>query len=90
MLQQVSYEKWSLEDFSYYRIWSCPERASGVSYSVYHVFIQNIFWNRFSSNWVLSLMAEPEAAIQRCSFEKVFLKYAVNLQENTHAEVRFQ
>ena len=42
MLQQVSYEKWSLEDFSYYRIWSCPERASGVSYSVYHVFIQNI------------------------------------------------
>ena len=31
----------------------------------------------------------PEAAIQRCSWEKVFWKYAANLQENTHAEVRF-
>ena len=27
------------------------------------------------------------AAIQRCSCKKVFLKYAANLQENTHAEV---
>ena len=32
----------------------------------------------------------PEAAIQRCSYEKVFWKYAANLQENTHAEMRFQ
>ena len=31
-----------------------------------------------------------EAAIQRCSVEKVFWKYAANLQENNHAEVRFQ
>ena len=31
-----------------------------------------------------------EAAIQRCFLEKVFWKYAANLQENTHAEVRFQ
>ena len=31
-----------------------------------------------------------EAATQRCSWEKVFWKYAANLQENTHAEVRFQ
>ena len=31
-----------------------------------------------------------EAAIQRCSQEKLFCEYAANLQENTHAEVRFQ
>ena len=31
-----------------------------------------------------------EATIQRCSLEKVFWKYVANLQENTHAEVRFQ
>ena len=31
-----------------------------------------------------------EAATQRCFKEKVFWKYAANLQENTHAEVRFQ
>ena len=31
-----------------------------------------------------------EAATQRCSWEKVFWKNAANLQENNHAEVRFQ
>ena len=31
-----------------------------------------------------------EAAPQRCPYEKMFRKYAENLQENTHAEVRFQ
>ena len=31
-----------------------------------------------------------ETAVQRCSYEKVFWKYAINLQENTHAEVWFQ
>ena len=31
-----------------------------------------------------------EAATQRCSYKKVFWKYAANLQEDTHAEVRFQ
>ena len=29
-------------------------------------------------------------AVQRCSEEKLFWKYAANLQENTHAEVWFQ
>ena len=38
--------------------------------------------------WYKKLLSE--AATQRCSFEKVFWKYASNLQENTHAEVRFQ
>ena len=31
-----------------------------------------------------------EAATQTCSLEKAFWKYAANLQENIHAEVRFQ
>ena len=31
-----------------------------------------------------------EAGVQRCSWEKVFWKYAANLQENTHVEVWFQ
>ena len=34
-------------------------------------------------------MTEPEAAIQRCSFEKVFLKYAVNLQQSNFIEITF-
>ena len=34
--------------------------------------------------------AITEAAIQRCSHKTVFWKYAANLQDNTHAEVRFQ
>ena len=31
-----------------------------------------------------------EAALQRRSYKKMFLKYAANLHENTHAKVRFQ
>ena len=31
-----------------------------------------------------------EAATQMCSWEKVFWKYAANLQENNYAEVLFQ
>ena len=33
---------------------------------------------------------KTEAVTLRCSYEKVFWKYAANLQENTHAEVWFQ
>ena len=33
---------------------------------------------------------QSEAAAQRGSSEKVFWKYAANLQENTHVEVWFQ
>ena len=36
------------------------------------------------------LVDYSEAAVQRCSSEKVFWKYAANLQENTHAKVWFQ
>ena len=31
-----------------------------------------------------------EAALPRYSYKKVFWKYTVNLQENTHTEVWFQ
>ena len=31
-----------------------------------------------------------EAALQRCSEEKLFRKYTANLQENPHAQVLFQ
>ena len=37
-----------------------------------------------------SSKSDSEAATQRCSREKVFWKYAENLQENILAEVRFQ
>ena len=30
-------------------------------------------------------MFSSEAAFQRCSYKKMFWKYAANLQENTHA-----
>ena len=32
-------------------------------------------------------MVKAEAAIQRCSLEKVYQKHAASLQENTHAKV---
>ena len=31
-----------------------------------------------------------EAAIQSCSYKKVFWKYAAYLRKNIHAEMRFQ
>ena len=34
-------------------------------------------------------MPMTEAAIQRCSIEKMFWKYAANLQENTHPKCNF-
>ena len=36
------------------------------------------------------LFCQTEAVVQGCSYKKLFWKYAVYLQENTHAEVRFQ
>ena len=34
--------------------------------------------------------SRTEAALQRCSHEKMFGKYAANLQDNIHADVWFQ
>ena len=41
--------------------------------------------------WVKTVWKKvsSEAALQWCSYEKVFWKYAANLQQNTHAEMRF-
>ena len=38
----------------------------------------------------LSFCVKSEAAIQRCSWEKMFWKYAAHLRENTHDEARLQ
>ena len=40
--------------------------------------------------WNLVLSEAAEAAFRGCFLEKMFWKYAANLQENTHAEVWFQ
>ena len=39
---------------------------------------------------IKSYLHEAEAALQRCSQEKVIWKYAANLKKKTHAEVWFQ
>ena len=48
------------------------------------------FGKTFSYMRCYSRFSQSEAAVQRYSEKKVFWKYAANLQENTHAEVRFQ
>ena len=47
---------------------------------------QNIVPQNKVKKWN-SVQKQPS---QSCSEEKVFWKYAANLQENSHAEVRFQ
>ena len=37
-----------------------------------------------------SNMKGSNLALQRFSYEKVFWKYALDLQENTHAEMQFE
>ena len=39
---------------------------------------------------MMKLHVRAKAAIHRCSYKKVFWKYAANLHENSHAEVQFQ
>ena len=56
-------------------------------------FFRRVFqsvWARFLSGNKAERSVASEAATLRCSSEKVFWKYAANLQKNTHAEVRFQ
>ena len=49
------------------------------------------FADRVSQNAIIDVLYQiTEADTQRCSLEKVFWKYAANLQENTHAEVRYE
>ena len=35
------------------------------------------------------MLGIPKAVLQGCFYEKMFWKYPEDLQENTHAEVRF-
>ena len=44
----------------------------------------------FRRRRAISFQRATETTIQRCYYKKVFLKYAANLQENTHAKVKFQ
>ena len=45
--------------------------------------------NQIESNTPIENFPFTEAAVQRCSYEKVFWKYTANLQDNTHAKVWF-
>ena len=38
----------------------------------------------------LLFMGPAEAVLQRCSYEKVFWKYAANLQESNHSKLWLQ
>ena len=51
------------------------------------VLLPLMFWDN-TANFLL-YEVDPEVAVQRCSWEKVFRKYAANLQENTHVELWF-
>ena len=51
-----------------------------------HCVSANSLFSTFVSPSGIWSESMSEAAVQRCSWEKVFRKYAANLQENTHAE----
>ena len=46
--------------------------------------------NELNITSIIAFITIAEAVTQRCCYEKVFWKYAANLQENTHGEVWFQ
>ena len=49
--------------------------------------MQNSFLEKL---FLQSTLSSEEVALQKCSQEKAFRKYAANLQASTHAEVWFQ
>ena len=53
-------------------------------------FLKFLFPGSVLQKYHMPCYSNPEATVQRCSWEKVFWKYTANLQENTHAEVQFQ
>ena len=65
---------------------SATETNYGLNSLLFHAVL---LWNHLLVNFKCIESEDTEAAIQRCSWEKVFWKSAANLQENTHAEVRF-
>ena len=52
----------------------------------YSLFVLSILRNSVDSYLKYGL----EAVLHRCSYKRVFWKYAANLQEKTHAEVQCQ
>ena len=64
------------------------------SYFITHVLLSNTLKIADEKEGIILFIKHinhiSEAALQRCSYEKVFWKYVVDLPENTHAEVRFQ
>ena len=49
------------------------------------------YWNTVTliETFNVTNTLNPETALHKCSYEKVFWKYAVNLQENAHVEMSF-
>ena len=52
-----------------------------------HVYWKSEFYDTQFKTVLVNLLSE--VALQRCSYKKVFRRYAANLQENTHAQVDF-
>ena len=76
--------------FDFFKFFSCNVFCIGLLFN-------GSFWEvengscRVQVWWACrDLDNDTEAAIQKCSYEKVFRKYAANLQENTHAKVWLQ
>ena len=69
----------------------CPKKRLWIFWSKY-TFLYKSHWS--GSIFVLFEGSQPqnvlisEAAIQMCSWEKVFWKYSANWKENTHAECK--
>ena len=79
-------DQWKCVEVIYFWLWLVAK--GGKIYRHFRRFIHsNHVWKVQVYLWCLYV---SQAAIQRCSVEKVFWKHAASLQENTHAEVRFQ
>ena len=88
---------WKYEIFRTVIFWTAENaevyQSSQSSWSVLLNYLITNFLNKRDSTVIVSWEFKyifPQAALQRCSCEKVFWKYAANLQENTHAEMWFQ
>ena len=81
------------ECMSFYVNFKIPYKHFLISLSFTNLFF--IFLMKLNSNYTAIPYAlvevwTSEAALQRCSYKKVFWKYAANIQENIHGKVWFQ
>ena len=81
---------------SYFETTERDKKALSVNGSWRHLFPNLIvcaYLSLLSINnyvWIIFMKLDQyRRSHQRCSVKKVFWKYAANLQENTHAQVRF-